>query len=298
MTDTVSIYDVMPKAQKINVLSFPIIWFKSLREPKIASDLIQLLIKSLPVLAVIVVSLSLPIILFFWKAILANYKESPTLFWIVVTTAFTLVAIYSLNSTYNRWLSNRLIELDIHSDFKILQHVFITDVLSPTEVNYAYRYLVRSKKDGVREFPILYNWSGRGNIEIVPRNANFKAEISPHPIGHFAKSILHLGQSIQKGHEFLIEYQIKTNSEPQSPPAAHVVMSVFCRKYPRFNTFLIVRFCELATPIAIYRQYYFGNFTLRPIKSILVNLDDNLKHVWNVRGLLNWAYCIKWDIGA
>lgn len=298
MQDIEALYKLMPKSGRAGFLTLIDQWYRERSDPKVASDLIQLALKSAPLLGVIVFPLLLAVLVWFRDSISENYKENATLFWIIATVASTSVIIYFSNLFLDEKLNRELLELDVHKDFKIIQHVVCVKIISPTEAIYAFRFIVRPKKTSQAQFPILYNWSGEGVVDINTRNKRYKISKLGKIAGNFSKAIIIFDKLLNKKEEIEIEYHIHTISKDDEIPVPHIGLSSHCKKYPRFNTHMIVIFQQNSLPISVCREYYYGSYALGALKTLTVSLDESAIHRWGVRALMNWCYCIRWDFGA
>lgn len=288
----------MPKSGRLGVLKLAAQWFKEWSDPKVASDIIQLALKGLPALGYIILPLVVAVVIWFKDSLIKIYKDSPTLFWIILAITVTIIVIYVITMTRDYLLNEKLIKLDIHRDFNIVQHVAVAKILSKTEAVYAFRFIVKAKNGTRTSFPILYNWSGKGNVEIIPRNKRFTVQLQGKVTGNFSKADIIFDRSILKNEEFEIEYHIHTISDHGDVPLPNLGLSAFCKKYPRFNTHLLVSFDATTVPISIYRDYFYGSQSLGAFKTLTGSLDDQHTHTWNVRSIMGWLYCIRWDFGV
>ena len=298
MEDIEALYKLMPKSGRSGFLTLIDQWYSERSDPKVASDLIQLALKSAPLLGIIVFPLLLAILVWFRDSIAENYNENPVLFWIIITVTLTSLFVYFANLYIDDRLNRQLLHLDVHKDFKIIQHVVCTKIISPTEAVYAFRFIVRPRSTAQTEFPILYNWSGEGVIDISTRNKRYTVSKLGKIAGNFSKANVIFDRAIGKNEEIEIEYWLHTISKDDEIPVPHIGLSSYCKKYPRFNTHMIVVFDTQSLPISIYREYFYGSYALGALKTLTVSLDENSTHKWGVRALVGWCYCIRWEFGA
>jgi hypothetical protein len=298
MSDNESAYNLLPNYSRAGPIRIITEWFKELTDPKVTADLILLIIKSFPIVVAIFTPILILILAWFFDSIVTNYKENPTLFFIVISAVSTALAMFSINQLSNNKFAKKLRNLDVHNDFKIIQYAVCAKIISETEIIYVFRFIVRSRKNHQTQFPIIFNWTGDGAIEVKLRNNRYSLSKSYKSVGNFSKSILTFDREINKNEEIKIEYQIHTISKDVSESPPYIGISAFCDKYPRFNTHLIAVFPESSIPISLHREYYHGSYSLGAYDAVTINLDVDGIHRWPVHAVTGRCYCIRWDFGA
>jgi hypothetical protein len=298
MYDINEVYNLMPTSGRVGILQRVFQWFKEVSDPKIASDLIQLGLKSLPLVGLIVSPLILGTLYWFRESIVKLYTDNNFLFWVIFTIIFTYLCIYAITMINEARLNKKLIQLDVHRSYKIIQHVACAKIISTSEAVYAFRWIVKVRNGSETRFPVLYNWSGQGEVKIIPRNKRYKVEIIGRGTGGFTKAEIILDRTVSTGQEIEIEYLLHATSKKDDPPNPYFALSSFCKKYPSFNTRLLVSFSKEVIPISIYREYFFASTALGAIKTVTVGLDENDSHHWSVRSINGWFYCIRWEFGV
>jgi hypothetical protein len=298
MSDNESPYDLLPNYSRAGPIRIITEWFKELTDPKVTADLMLLIIKSFPIIVAFVTPVLILTLAWFYDSILTNYKEDPTLFFIVISAALTALAMFVIDQISNNKFAKKLRNLDVHNDFKIIQYAVCAKIISETEVIYAFRFIVRSRKNHQTQFPIIFNWTGDGALDIKLRNNRYSLSKYYKIVGNFSKCIVTLDREINKNEEIKIEYHIHTISKDVSESPPYIGISAFCDKYPRFNTHLMAVFPSSIRPISLYREYYHGSYALGAYDAVTINLDDNGIHRWPVHAVTGRCYCIRWDFGA
>lgn len=290
------LFGLMPSTRLRNIVNIPVVWFRDLSDRKVAIDAISLFIKSLPGVVGVALLMLIPLAFVSLKSLAAIYSQYPVIFIVIVTVIASVAATYLINYFFGLSLSRKLISLDPHKDFSIKQYVFLGKVKSAAEVTYAYRMIVKAKVDNITSFPIVQSWSGVGEISVIPRSKSCTVS-GPHKVpGNMIRHDIIFTEPMRKGETRLIEYTVPTRALENHLPLPHMALTIRNGKYPAFNTYIVVVFSEDAKPITLYRDYFFGGYAAGRVKNVAIEPDDRLRHVWDLRFRVGWAYCLRWEL--
>ncbi|WP_332806536.1 hypothetical protein [Sphingomonas sp. RT2P30] len=292
------LYSLMPPAGKVGLWLYLRQYLARIGEIKSASDIFNFTLKVLPgLLTFIIIPILAVSAVYFAKSVKITYKSHSPLFLVAISFLITLLISQAITSIVKKRLHRKLIAFDPHHDFEILQYAVVGHIISETKAVYAFRYLVKPRREGVNIFPVIFNWSGEGNVTILPRNSRYAAGKPKKIPGNFSKGEIHLNDEARDGVPIIVEYVLNTADSLSTIPSRHLGISINSKKYPLLNTHLIISFEATCPPISLRREMYLGGFGLGPIEGQIVNLRANDSYHWPLWRVFNWSYCIAWDFG-
>lgn len=292
------LYALMPPPGRVGFWRAMWQWFAKLGEVKSSSDIVAFVLKILPP---IIAAIAIPVVaitVFLFKGTIGwLYHNNLTLLLVIGTFCGSAVFFYFVWLYFQYRLHKRLIDSDFHKDFRILQNVSSGYIVSERKAVYAFRWIVTPRFDGVERFTVTHNWSGEGVVKVVPRNQRWKVNPLTKAKGNYSRSEIVFDEPLREGQQYSVEYALIT-PESSVLPSAHLGVSILNRKFPFFNSHLLIVFDTQCAPIAVRREYYLGGFSQRAVDTTIVNLNGDRAHHWSVKPQFNWSYCIAWDFGG
>lgn len=298
VAQTGSLYDAMPPVRPVRLWSLPAALITERADPKFAVDALRLLATTAAAGLAIAIPLIAAILLLLLTNVVDLLKKHPTATLVGGILAAILVVAAGSIIIDRRRLSRRLIELDIHHDFELVQCVLFCDVQTPDIIEYGHRYVVRARGKNIRHFPVPFTWTGGGSFEIIARNPSHVISEPRHLYGNMSVVDVDLGRQLSAPDEEIVEFSFLVNTTGEKRTQPYHGLAYSSPKYPLLNTYLIVRFSEEHKPVSLYRDFYYSMFVVRPVKTRAASLDAARMLRWRLVGRVNWRYCIRWVYGG
>lgn len=292
------LFDLMPRVGRVRWWNLPVVWLRERGDPKLAIDFGRFLLSAVPVFVALCGAIWAVFAFLTLENINSFYSDHPLIFYFIVVSAAFFIVFHIVIFYQKYRFDKKLISYDIHSDFEILQHVTMCEVKSKYEITYVYRFLVRSKNNNIRYFKNTYSWSGHGEFEIFLRSQTHSTHKIYSTAGHYKVIEIDIGRNMNKNDEELIEFIFVTKTTESNEALPYLAIGVPCRKFPYFNTHLIVKFLDSHKPVALYREYFYSVFLTRAFRTEVWPLDEHCIHRWPVRTNVDWRYCVRWVFGA
>jgi hypothetical protein len=95
-------FKAMPPARRVRFWHVPLIWYENAQDRKLINDWLALAAKILPYIIIFTVPILIITAIWFYQAVLENYKTNPILFWIVLSCITTIVVITTFDIRNDR----------------------------------------------------------------------------------------------------------------------------------------------------------------------------------------------------
>lgn len=271
--------------------------WKAIRDSKDAQTTL-ILIGVAPVAWLVMTGVVFPIALFFASKSTWLLQVMQQRWAISVITVLGLISISMSLIVAVQYIQNRRRYSDVEGNkqFKILQHVLITDVRSEIDIVYTYRYVGRAKFDGADKIYHRYIWSGAGEISIEVVTPGFSlAERHMDPANRHILEFTR-DRPVERGATVCLDFKIitKGSSKPQRPAVSKIMDDA---NWPKLDTHMIARFSEAVDISSVVKETYVSWFADRPFRSDDVTLGGDRMVRWRVARRLGRRYCIRWAYG-
>lgn len=218
--------------------------------------------------------------------------------WTSIATIAVLSSIIVIYFVIHWRRRRTFLNSDRHSEFKILQRASLCHVMSPQQIDYYYRYVVKARRAGISSFSMRFMFRGKGkSFKAYLKNPKFRGSFPDDSDWKFQEFLVEFNRVLEKGEEEIIEYCFSTLTEPGEETVPVIAISIGSAKYPRFNTSLTVMFDDDVDVAAIYRRRYFSVIADKPITSKVVSLDEQRSHRWRIPVRPGWRFAIRWVYG-
>jgi hypothetical protein len=224
------------------------------------------------------------------KNVIMTVSKTNIIVWLVIIFIFSALI-------FLRFVDGRKrLKADRHKGYKILQRVMVAHVKSPQATDYYYRWVIRARTDGLKEFSMPFQWTGtRKKFIAHVRNPSYTYEFPTKSDWSNGEFLLKFNRVLRKRDEEIIEFYFETETEVGSEPSPVISTGIGSSKLPRFNTILKVVFDPAVRVAAVYRRRYFLGIDDNPIRTKVVALQSDRTHSWRIPVKLGRRFAIRWE---